>query len=67
MYKKGGVQMKEIKFLVNFGGYLGAEDEYYVTVDDNATEAEIENEIENEFLEIIRDNCYWEIIEEEDE
>ena len=59
--------MKEVRFMINYGGYLGAEDEYSIYVDDDATELEIENEIEKEFVEIIRDNCYWELIEDDEE
>ena len=59
--------MKEVKFMINYGGYLGAEDEYSIYVDDDATEAEIESEIWKEFEERVIENCYWELVEEEDE
>ena len=59
--------MREVRFLVNFGGYIGAEDEYSIMVNDDATQDEIEDAIADKFDEIIHDNCYWEIIEEEEE
>lgn len=60
--------MKTITFTINYGGYLGADDEYTVEVDDNATQEEIEDAVEKEYEEQIRDNCSWEITEiKEDE
>lgn len=59
--------MKEVKFMINYGGYLGTEEEYSIYVDDDATEAEIESEIWKEFEERVIENCYWELVEEEDE
>lgn len=56
--------MKTIKFTVNFGGYVGTEEEYEVEVEDNATQEEIEEAVQAEFENIIADNCYWEITEE---
>jgi len=59
--------MKEIRFMINYGGYIGAEDEYSIYVDDDATPEEIEDAVEEEFLDLIRDNCRWEYIEDEEE
>ena len=58
--------MKEVNFMINYGGYIGCDDEYSIYVDDNATEEEIENEIWKEFEEKVIENCSWELIEEED-
>lgn len=49
----------EVKYRINYGGYLGAEDEYYVDVPDDATEEEIEDAIQEDFEEQIKDNCSW--------
>ena len=59
--------MKEIKFMINYGGYSGCDDECSIYVDDNATEYEIENEIWKEFEERVIENCSWELIEEDEE
>lgn len=59
--------MKTIKFLVNFGGYIGCDEEYEVEVDDEATQFEIDMAVQDEFERIIADNCSWEILEEEEE
>ena len=58
--------MKEIKFIINYGGYVGTDDEYYVEVDDDATEDEIEDAISEKYEELIHDNCYWERCEDEE-
>ena len=59
--------MKTVRFLINYGGYVGADDEYEVQVDDDATQEEIEDEVIREFEDQIRDNCSWEILGEEDD
>ena len=56
-----------VKFSVNFGGYYGADEEYEVEVDDNATPEEIEAAVEAEYEEILRDNCSYEILDSETE
>jgi hypothetical protein len=59
--------MREVKYRINYGGYLGAEDEYYIDVPDDATEEEIEDAIEEDFVEQIRDNCYWERVNDDED
>lgn len=59
--------MKEIKFMINYGGFIGTEEEYSVYVDDDATPEEIENTIAEEFENLIKENCSWEYIEDEEE
>lgn len=59
--------MKIIRFEIGYGGFYGATEEYTVEVDDDATQEEIEQAVEEEYEELIRDNCYYEIIGEEDE
>ena len=52
--------MKEVAFTINYGGYIGCEEEYTILVDDDATDEQIEDAIWDEFEERIRENCYWE-------
>lgn len=59
--------MKTISYVINYGGFIGAQEEYYVVVDDDATQDEIDSAIQDDFEEQIRYNCSWEIVEEEDE
>lgn len=59
--------MKTITYTINYGGFIGADEEYYIDVDDNATQNEIDSMIQDEFEELIKDNCSWEIVSEEDE
>ena len=59
--------MKEVRFTINYGGFIGTDDEYSVYVDDDATPEEIEDAVEEEFLDVIRDNCSWKYIEDEEE
>ena len=58
--------MKEITYSINYGGYIGCDDEYTIIVDDDATEDEIDSLIEDDFEEKIRENCCWERVSEED-
>ena len=59
--------MKEIKFVVNFGGYVGTEEEHSIYVNDDATEFEIESAVQDEFEQIIMDNCSWEFAKDDEE
>lgn len=59
--------MKEVRFTINYGGFIGTDDEYSVYVDDDATPEEIEDAVEEEFLDLIRDNCSWELIEDDED
>lgn len=55
--------MKEIKYEINYGGFIGATEEVELLVEDDATEEEIDDLIRDDFEEHIRDNCYWERID----
>lgn len=60
--------MKTITYSISYGGFIGADEEYTIEVDDDATQDEIENEVQTDFEEKVLDNCGWEIISiEEDE
>jgi hypothetical protein len=59
--------MKEVQYRISWGGYIGAEDIYSVFVDDDADETDIENAISEDYEERLHDECYWEIVEEEEE
>ena len=57
--------MKEITYTINYGGFIGCDEEYTIEVDDNATQDEIYSAIQDDFEMQIMDNCSWEIVEEE--
>ena len=60
--------MKTITYSINYGGFIGADDEYIIEVDDDLTQDEIEEDVKAHFEERIFENCKWEIISiEEDE
>ena len=60
--------MKTITYSISYGGFIGTDEEYTIEVDDNATQDEIEDEVQTDFEEKVLDNCGWEIISiEEDE
>ena len=59
--------MKKVSYIINYGGFVGAENEYTIIVDDDATEEEIESAIQDDFEEKILDDCYWERVEDDDE
>ena len=60
--------MKTITYSINYGGYIGADEEYVIEVDDNATQDEIDSAVQDDFEEQIKYNCSWEILKvEEDE
>ena len=52
-----------VKYKINYGGYIGADEEYFVDVEDDATDEEIEEAIQGDFEREIENNCYWERIE----
>lgn len=54
--------MKTITYSINYGDYIGADEEYVLEVDDNATQDEIEDEVQAVFEEKVLDNCRWKII-----
>lgn len=54
---------KTIKYVINYGGFVGCEEEIEFEIDANASSAEIEDAVQEDFEEKIRDNCSWEIIE----
>jgi len=49
--------MKTITYSINYGGYIGTDEEYTIEVDDNATQDEIEDEVQAVFEEKVLDNC----------
>ena len=59
--------MKTITFNINYGGFVGADDEYVIEVDDNLTQDEIEDDVQAFFEEKVLDNCGWEIISIEED
>lgn len=52
--------MMEIRYRINYGGFIGAEEIYSVYVDEDATDDEIEQAIEDDFQNRVMENCYWE-------
>ena len=52
--------MMEIRYRINYGGFIGAEELYSVDVDEDATDDEIEQAIEEDFQNRVMENCYWE-------
>ena len=54
--------MKIVKYSINWGGYIGAEDEFEIEVEDDATQEEIEEAVQEDYDMQLSDNCYWEII-----
>ena len=59
--------MARVKININYGGFIGADEEYYVDVPDDATQDEIESECQDFFEEQVLDNCGWEIISEDED
>ena len=59
--------MKAIRFMINYGGFIGTEEEYWVYVDDDATPEEIDDAVAEEFENLIKENCSWDYIEDEEE
>lgn len=59
--------MKIITYSINYGGFIGAEDEYVIEVDDDLTQDEIEDEVQAIFEEKVLDNCGWRIISIEED
>jgi len=53
----------EIRYTINYGGFIGAEETYSVYVDEDATEDEIERAIEEDFQNRIMENCSWERVD----
>ena len=58
--------MRRIHFSINYGGFVGCDEDYYVDVEYDATEEEIADAVQEEFESIVLDNCSWEIEGEED-
>lgn len=58
--------MRRIHYTIQYGGYVGAEDDYYVDVPDDATEDEIRDAVQKDYEQQVLDNCCWEIDGEED-
>lgn len=52
-----------VKYIINYGGYVGCDDEYEVDVPDDATQFDIEKAIAEDFEQQVLDNCSWEIEE----
>ena len=50
----------EIRYRINYGGFIGAEEIYAVYVDEDATDEEIEKAIEDDYEIRIHEDCYWE-------
>ena len=50
----------EIRYSINYGGFIGAEETYSVYVDEDATDDEIEQAIEDDFQNRVMENCSWE-------
>ena len=53
--------MKTITMTINYGGFIGTDEEIEFEVEDNATEAEIMAEANSVFEQYIWDNCSFEI------
>lgn len=51
--------MKTIKYTINYGGYVGTDEEYEIEVPDDATEEQIEDAIAEDYEEQIHWNCEW--------
>ena len=49
----------EIRYTINYGGFIGAEQTYSVYVDEDATDDEIEQAIEDDFQNRVMEDCYW--------
>ena len=60
--------MKIVKYSINWGGYVGADDEFEIEVEDDATQEDIESAVQDDYEMQITDNCRWEIlgVDEED-
>ena len=58
--------MRRIHFTIQYGSYVGAEDDYYVDVDDDATPEEVEDAVQEEYERLVIENSCWDINGEEE-
>lgn len=58
--------MRTVRFNINYGGYIGTDVICEVEVPDDADELEIEDLVHEEYMRQLEDNCYYEILEEEE-
>lgn len=56
-----------VHYMINYGGFVGCEEEYSVEVEDDATQDEIEDAVQEDFSEQIYDNCSWTIINDDED
>lgn len=50
----------EIIYSIHYGGFIEAEEIYSIDVDDDdATDDEINKAIDEDFQDMVMENCYW--------
>lgn len=55
-----------VTYSINYGGYIGTDAEYQIEVPDDATEADIDALVSEDYRMKLEENCYYEIIDVEE-
>ena len=53
--------MRTVTMKIYYGGFVGAEKKLQFDVEDDATDAEIDERAQDEFENFINGDCYWDI------
>lgn len=54
-----------VSYVINYGDFIGADEEYSIEVPDDATEDEIDSMIQEDFEEQVVWRCSWERVKED--
>lgn len=57
--------MRELTLNINFGGFVGCDEEISIEVDDDATNDEIIKEADEAFKNYVLENCNYEVYDED--
>lgn len=56
-----------VSYVINYGGFIGVDEEYSIEVPDDATEDEIDSMIQEDFEEQVVWNSSWERVNNDEE
>lgn len=56
-----------VSYVINYGGFIGTDEEYTIEVPDDATEDEIDSMIQEDFEEQVVWNSSWERVNDDEE
>lgn len=59
--------MRTVTYRINYGGFIGAEEEYQIEVPDDATQDDIDICVDEDFQNKVLENCSCEIVDIEEE